>query len=99
MFAALTEAPTAAAFNGVQAKAWAGRLAALGPRPAGGENGRRAGAIVRQRFLEERARLVGEPGACRQHSEVVPGLDKLRIDRQRAAEVVGGLVEHGPKHR
>ncbi len=49
--AALTEAPTAAAFNGVQAKAWAGRLAALGPRPAGGENERRAGAIVRQRFL------------------------------------------------
>ena len=49
--AALTEAPNAAAFNGVQAKAWAGRLAALGPRPAGGENERRAGAIVRQRFL------------------------------------------------
>ena len=49
--AALTEAPTAAAFNGVQAKTWAGRLAALGPRPAGGANERRAGAIVRQRFL------------------------------------------------
>ena len=49
--AALTEVPTAAAFNGVQAKAWASRLAALGPRPAGGANERRAGAIVRQRFL------------------------------------------------
>ena len=49
--AALTDAPTAAAFNGLQAKAWAGRLAALGPRPAGGANERRAGAIVRQRFL------------------------------------------------
>jgi hypothetical protein len=50
--AALGQAPPAAAFNGVQAKQWAGRLAALGPRPAGGANERRAGAIVRQRFLD-----------------------------------------------
>jgi glutaminyl-peptide cyclotransferase len=50
--AALAEAPSAPAFNGVQAKQWAGRLAALGPRPAGGANERRAGAIVRQRFLD-----------------------------------------------
>jgi Peptidase family M28 len=50
--AALAEAPPATAFNGVQAKMWAGRLAALGPRPAGGANERRAGEIVRQRFEE-----------------------------------------------
>lgn len=49
--AALAE-PAAAAFDGVQAKTWAGKLAALGPRPAGGANERRAGEIVRKRFVE-----------------------------------------------
>jgi Peptidase family M28 len=50
--AALAETPPAAAFNGVMAKTWAGKLAALGPRPAGGANERRAGEIVRQRFVD-----------------------------------------------
>jgi len=48
--AALAQAPPSAAFNGVQAKMWAGRLAALGPRPAGGAHERQGGAIVRNRL-------------------------------------------------
>jgi hypothetical protein len=48
--AALAEPPSAAAFNGAQAKMWAGRIAAVGPRPAGGANERRAGAVVRERL-------------------------------------------------
>jgi hypothetical protein len=50
--AALAEPPSSAAFNGVQAKMWAGRLAALGQRPAGGTHERQAGAIVRERLTE-----------------------------------------------
>lgn len=41
-----------AAFNGRAAKQWARQLAELGPRPAGGQNERQAGAIVRERLLE-----------------------------------------------
>ena len=37
-------------FNGVQAKKWAGRIAAVGQRPAGGAHEKQAGAIVRQRL-------------------------------------------------
>jgi aminopeptidase YwaD len=48
--ASLAGASTSAAFNGVQAKMWAGRLAALGQRPAGGVHEKQAGAIVRQRL-------------------------------------------------
>jgi aminopeptidase S len=47
---ALADAAPAPAFQGVRAKQWAGKLAALGPRPAGGANERRAGEIVRRRF-------------------------------------------------
>lgn len=49
---ALASASSSAAFNGRLAKVWAGKLAALGPRPAGGTHERQAGAIVRQRFVE-----------------------------------------------
>ena len=45
--ASLAGASASAAFNGVQAKMWAGRLAALGQRPAGGVHEKQAGAIVR----------------------------------------------------
>ena len=48
--ASLAGASTSAAFNGVQAKMWAGRIAAVGQRPAGGAHEKQAGAIVRQRL-------------------------------------------------
>jgi hypothetical protein len=38
------------AFNGKEAKRWVAKIAELGPRPAGGRNERRAGAVVRERF-------------------------------------------------
>jgi hypothetical protein len=41
---------SSAGFSGAKAKAWAGKLAALGPRPAGGRHERQAGGIVRRRF-------------------------------------------------
>ena len=66
---ALAGASTSAAFNGVQAKMWAGKLAALGQRPAGGAHERQAGAIVRERLTElgynvttQRFPLPREPG-------------------------------------
>ncbi|HXV34426.1 MAG TPA: M28 family peptidase [Gaiellaceae bacterium] len=49
---ALASASPSAAFNGRQAKVWAGKLAALGARPAGGAHERQAGEIVRERFAE-----------------------------------------------
>jgi hypothetical protein len=50
---ALAGAPTSSAvFNGVAAKRWAGKIAALGPRPAGGRHERQAGALVRERLQE-----------------------------------------------
>jgi len=49
--AVLAGSSTAGAFNGHQAKRWAGELAALGPRPAGKKHERQAGAIVRERLL------------------------------------------------
>jgi Peptidase family M28 len=52
LLVALAGPSTAAAFNGRLAKHWAGELAALGPRPAGGQHERQAGAIVRERLLE-----------------------------------------------
>src|SRR5262245_20459522 len=50
--ASLAGASTSSAFNGVQAKMWAGRLAALGQRPAGRMHEKQAGAIVRDRLNE-----------------------------------------------
>jgi hypothetical protein len=52
MIVAVGGTSTAAAFNGAEAKTWAGKLAALGPRPAGKKHERQAGAIVRERFVE-----------------------------------------------
>ena len=47
---ALAGASTASAIDGRDAKQWAGRLAALGQRPAGGQHERQAAAIVRERL-------------------------------------------------
>jgi Peptidase family M28 len=49
---ALLGASPSAAFDGKAAKRWVAKIAGVGPRPAGGENERRAGAIVRRRFNE-----------------------------------------------
>jgi hypothetical protein len=50
---ALAAAPgSSASFDGVAAKQWAGRIAAVGPRPAGRKHERQAGAIVRARLQE-----------------------------------------------
>jgi alkaline phosphatase isozyme conversion protein len=46
----LAGASTASAIDGRDAKQWAGRLAALGQRPAGGQHERQAAAIVRERL-------------------------------------------------
>jgi Peptidase family M28 len=47
---ALVGASPSLAFDGKAAKRWVKRIAEVGPRPAGGANERRAGAIVRERF-------------------------------------------------
>jgi hypothetical protein len=47
---ALVGTSPSAAFDGRAAKRWVAKIAAVGPRPAGGEHERRAGAIVRRRF-------------------------------------------------
>jgi hypothetical protein len=49
---ALAGASTSAAINGVKAKEWTAKIAALGQRPAGGTHERQAGEIVRKRFEE-----------------------------------------------
>lgn len=43
-------APASASVSGAAAKQWAARIAAVGARPAGGTNERRAGEIVRRRL-------------------------------------------------
>jgi hypothetical protein len=43
-------ASATARVSGKEAKAWAAKIAAVGPRPAGGRNERRAGVIVRERL-------------------------------------------------
>ncbi len=43
-------APASASVSGAAAKQWAARIAAVGARPAGGANERRAGEIVRRRL-------------------------------------------------
>jgi hypothetical protein len=49
---ALSGASVSAAPSGKAAKRWVAKIAALGPRPAGGLHERQAGAIVRRRFQE-----------------------------------------------
>jgi Peptidase family M28 len=49
---ALLGSSTATAINGTEAKEWAGRIAALGQRPAGKKHERQAAAIVRERLRE-----------------------------------------------
>ncbi|MGH3010418.1 MAG: M28 family peptidase, partial [Gaiellaceae bacterium] len=51
VLASLAGSPTATAGLGSRAKAWAGEIAALGQRPAGGRHERQAGGIVRRRLL------------------------------------------------
>ncbi len=50
LVAAVAAAGTASAFNGVMAKRWAAKIAALGQRPAGGTHERQAARIVRERL-------------------------------------------------
>jgi hypothetical protein len=54
-------APTAEQVSGVRAKAFAARLAALGPRPAGSANERRAGQMVERELRALGYRVVIQP--------------------------------------
>jgi hypothetical protein len=47
---ALSATAASAAFNGMAAKRWAAKIAAVGPRPAGGANEKAAGRVVRSRL-------------------------------------------------
>jgi Peptidase family M28 len=48
---ALSATAASAAFNGMMAKRWAGKIAAVGQRPAGGANEKAAGRVVRSRLM------------------------------------------------
>jgi hypothetical protein len=48
----LTAAPAEGAISGTAAKNWAGRIASLGQRPAGGAHERQAGEMVRTRLIQ-----------------------------------------------
>jgi Peptidase family M28 len=76
-------APASASISGVAAKQWAARIAAVGARPAGGANERRARAIVRRRLdtlgYAVRAQWVQLPNGRRSRNVIGQTPGPLRV--------------------